>query len=252
MAFTSGNDINILQDSDTSFVGAGQGDDTYIVSPVTMADGQEITLTDTAGTNTLQLIDGLTIASSLVASHALQLTLSNGAVINVLGADSFIFNVGGNAITGEAGLDKDFSAFVSQTLGTSVPTDDSLNSGVGLPVTIGEETPVEPAATSADIGTLESAGTLDASGGGFVFTDDANVLNRVEISNFTSDDVIQISNASEGDYAFEQDGSDMNIIYNNDGVINHITLTGVVDPSDLLYNEELFEAAIGFDAVTYA
>ena len=248
MAFTSGNDLNILQASDGSFVGAGQGDDTYILSPVTMTAGQEITLTDTAGTNTLQLIDGLTIASSSVASDALQLTLSNGAVITVLDADLFNFNVGGNALIGEAGVDQDFSAFVSQTLGTSVPTDGSFNNGGQ--VTIGQEPP-EPTTVSADIGELDSVATLDAAGGGFIFTDDADVLNRVEISNFTSDDVIQISNAAASDYTFEHDGSDMNIIYNNDAVVNHITLIGVVDPGDLLTSEADFEAAIGFDAVIY-
>ena len=252
MAFTNGDDINILQASDTSIVGAGQGDDIYIISALTMTAGQEITLTDSFGTNTLQLIDGLTIASSKVASNALQLTLSNGAVVNINDADSFTFNIAGNVIMGEAGVDKNFSTFVSQNLDTSVPTDDSINSGGQI--TIAQETPVELTTTSADIGTLESAATLDASGGGFIFTDDASVLNRVEISNFTSDDVIQISNASEGDYSFEHDGSDMNIIYNNldDSVVNHITLTGVVDPSDILLSEADFEASIGFDAVTYA
>ena len=250
MAFTSGNDINVLQASDASFVGAGQGDDTYIVSPVTMTAGQEITLTDTAGSNTLQLIEGLTIASSSVASDALRLTLSNGAVITVLDADLFTFNVGGNDIIGEAGVDQDFSTFVSQTLGTSVPADAGVNTGGGVTISNDEEPP-EPTTVSADIGELDNAATLDASGEGFIFTDDADVLNRVEISNFTSDDVVQISNAAAGDYTFEHDGSDMNIIYNNDAVVNHITLIGVVDPGDILTSEADFEAAIGFDAVTY-
>lgn len=119
--FTENNDINILQESDSAVISAGMGDDTYIVSPVTLTAGQEVTLSDTQGSNTLQLINGLTISSSLVVSNALQLTLSNGAKININGADTFTFNVGGNAITGEAGLDKDFSTFAQENLGVTVP-----------------------------------------------------------------------------------------------------------------------------------
>jgi len=124
MAFTSGNDFNILQESDSVIVGAAAGHDTYIVSPVTLTPGQEITISDTKGTNTLQLIDGLTIAGSVVVSNALQLILSNGAIINVNGADTFIFNVGGNSVTGEEGENKDFETFAGDLGITSIPAVD--------------------------------------------------------------------------------------------------------------------------------
>ena len=103
MAFTSANDINILQASDAAVVGAGLGDDTYVLSPSTLSANQVIQISDTQGANKLQLIGGLTIASSSVASNAVLLTLSNGAKVTVLGADTFSYEVGGNPLTGTAG-----------------------------------------------------------------------------------------------------------------------------------------------------
>ncbi len=165
MAFTTGNDINILQASDTGIVGAGLGDDIYIVSPVTMTAGQEITLTDTEGINTLQLIGGLTIASSIVVSNALQLTLSNGAIINVNGADTFGFNVGGNAVTGDVGVDKTFTEFVTEDLGTTVPAEgDPASTGgevvigeVGASFSIDDVTVAEDGATATFTVSLSEA-----------------------------------------------------------------------------------------------
>ena len=56
MAFTTGNDINILQGSDSAIVRAGGGDDTYIVTPTLMTAGQEVTISDVLGINNFQLI----------------------------------------------------------------------------------------------------------------------------------------------------------------------------------------------------
>ena len=69
MAFTANNDINILQASDAAVVGAGLGDDTYVLSPSTLSPNQVIRISDAQGANKLQLIGGLTIASSKVKSR---------------------------------------------------------------------------------------------------------------------------------------------------------------------------------------
>lgn len=123
MAFTSANDINILQSSDAAVVGAGAGNDTYVLSPSTLSANQEVTISDTQGTNKLQLIGGLTIASSTVASNAVLLTLSNGAKVTVLGADTFSYEVGGNPLTATAGTVQTYAQFATTTLGAaSVPT----------------------------------------------------------------------------------------------------------------------------------
>lgn len=122
MAFTSANDINILQASDAAVVGAGLGDDTYVLSPSTLSANQVIQISDTQGANKLQLIGGLTIASSSVASNAVLLTLSNGAKVTVLGADTFSYEVGGNPLTGVAGTVQTYAQFATTTLGAaSVP-----------------------------------------------------------------------------------------------------------------------------------
>ncbi|MGM0654274.1 MAG: hypothetical protein ACQETR_02985 [Thermodesulfobacteriota bacterium] len=108
--------------------------------------------------------------------------------------------------------------------------------------------PSEVTSVDIDTGTLETPASFDADDGAYNFIDDASVLNNVEISNFTSDDSIAISNATVEDYAFSNDGSDVNISYNNSGTINMITLIGVVTSDDLIYDQDTFEAAVGFDA----
>ena len=104
--------------------------------------------------------------------------------------------------------------------------------------------------TSVDIdtGTLESPVSFDADSGAYKFMDDASILNNVEISNFTSDDSIAISNANVEDYFFSNEGADVNISYNNSGTVNMITLIGIVSSDDLVYDQASFEAAVGFDA----
>ncbi|MBL8402809.1 SwmB domain-containing protein [Accumulibacter sp.] len=122
MPFTSGNDVNILQATDVSIVGAGVGNDKYILAANQLGAGQTITLSDTQGTNTLQLIGGLTITSSVVASNVAQLTLSNGAVVNINSANNFSYEIGGDPLTGVAGVVQNYSTFATTTLGVpSVP-----------------------------------------------------------------------------------------------------------------------------------
>ncbi len=74
----------------------GQGDDTYLISALIPADAV-IAITDTEGANKIQLADGLTIASSLFYANAVQLTLSNGAKIQITGASNFVYDLGANA-----------------------------------------------------------------------------------------------------------------------------------------------------------
>jgi hypothetical protein len=138
MAFTTGNDTNILQSTDSSTMGAGEGNDTYIISGNFIDANQEIRIDDVQGTNTIQLVGGLSIVSSSVTSTAAQLTLSNGAVITLVGADTFSYVVGGDSLTGTGGTTEDYSTFVTNTLGlASVPTDSTPVAGGS--VEIGDE-----------------------------------------------------------------------------------------------------------------
>lgn len=122
MANTSGNDVNFLQATDLGTVGAGAGNDRYILDAALLSPNQKITISDTQGANVLQLAGGLTITSAQVAANAIQFTLSNGALITVLGASTFTFITGGNN-AGTGGLTQTFADFVKVSLGLSaVPT----------------------------------------------------------------------------------------------------------------------------------
>ncbi len=171
MAFTTGNDINILQATDSAIVGAGAGNDKYILSPSGLTAGQSISISDTLGANTLQLIGGLTITSSKVGANVIQLTLSNGGIVNILGANNFSFELGGNPLTGTAGTIKSFTEFATTSLGlTAVPTgstvaDGTANVGVnsdGTTTAGGSTTPVNSTAlTSSMTETLNGTSASD-------------------------------------------------------------------------------------------
>lgn len=124
---------------------------------------------------------------------------------------------------------------------------------------IGEDDdPDDPVTQTLDIGSYDGNDinweTLDAGQGSFLFTDDASVETFVVITNFSSDDQIQISNLPDGaSYVFTPNGNDVDITYNyNDETpMNHIKLIGVGSTADIYDDEAGFEAAIGFNAVTY-
>lgn len=129
MAFTPNNDLNLLQASDSQDVGAGAGNDTYIIAADTMSAGQVINVTDTQGANNIKLVGGLTIQSSTVAATSAQLTLSNGAVVNIFGADTFNYILGGSAFD-TTGTSQNYNTFVTQSLGVaSAPTGNATASG---------------------------------------------------------------------------------------------------------------------------
>ena len=94
VSFTTGNDFIVPTEDGQTYLGGG-GNDTYMLSAATIAADATIVISDTEGTNKIQLVGGLEITSSLVTNNALQLTLSNGAVVQITGASSFGYDVGG-------------------------------------------------------------------------------------------------------------------------------------------------------------
>jgi hypothetical protein len=76
-------DFIVVTNPDGSYR-AGAGSDTYLISALTPANAT-INIVDTEGANRIQLADGLTIASSLFFANAVQLTLSNGAKVQIQG-----------------------------------------------------------------------------------------------------------------------------------------------------------------------
>lgn len=51
---------------------------------------------------------------------------------------------------------------------------------------------------------------------------------------------------------FLNDGIDVDVIYNNEGILNKINLLGVVSERDLLYDKVFFDAEVGCDAFSFA
>ncbi|MBV5310679.1 SwmB domain-containing protein [Chromatium okenii] len=129
MAFTSGNDFNILQNTDLDNVDAGAGDDVYIVTAATLEDGKSIQIVDHQGNNTLQLVGGLEIESSIVAANTLALTLTNGSVITLTNASSFGFEPGGNITAGIDNEDVDYTTFATTTLGVEALPEEGITEG---------------------------------------------------------------------------------------------------------------------------
>lgn len=97
-------------------------DQTYSINPALIGTGEKITIVDQGGTNSIELVGGLEIASTKVVSSQVQITLTNGAVIDIRGADTFTFKTGQNLASGDTtGTDRDFSNFAQDVLGVTVP-----------------------------------------------------------------------------------------------------------------------------------
>ena len=124
---SSGADIIVPSNNGTTYRGLG-GNDTYIISNAIAANAK-VTIVDTAGTNAIQLVDGLSIASSKFAGDSVQLTLSNGAVVTINGADKFNFEVGGNTTAGVAGTSNTYAELASAMGVASLPTGSTISDG---------------------------------------------------------------------------------------------------------------------------
>jgi Ca2+-binding RTX toxin-like protein len=166
VSFTPGNDFIIPTEDGQTYLG-GAGDDTYILSPTTIVAGATIVIQDTEGANKIQLVGGLEITSSQVTSNAVELTLSNGAKVQVLGAANFGYDVGGNAVAGIEGDEQTFTEFVEDTLGTTVPAegeDPSTGGAVEIPDGGGTGDEGAPVVANANFALAEDAAEGDAVG----------------------------------------------------------------------------------------
>jgi hypothetical protein len=250
VSFTSGNDFIIPSENGQTYLG-GAGDDMYILSGSTVGSNATIVIQDTEGANQIQLVGGLSITASLVTDNALELTLSNNAKIQILGADNFGYDVGGNTLGGVVGTQQDFDTFVTDTLGTTVPAQgDPPSSGGQVIIPVGGPGNDDPIDVDIDTAAFPTETDFDASGDAFNFIDDAAVSNYAVIDNFSADDTISFVNADMSDYAFSNEGEDVTLSYNyNDaGTMNVIELIGVVSSNDLVYDLASFTNALGFDA----
>lgn len=127
----------VLQPSMSTMVGAGVGNDTYLLSRSMLPSGTNLTISDAIGSNSIQLASGLKITSSQVASNALKLTLDTGATVTILGANKFTYDLGGNTSAGIDQVDVSYATLVQGTLGVTLPTSGVVTGGA---VTIGGST----------------------------------------------------------------------------------------------------------------
>ena len=137
----------------------GKGDDVYIINSFTLSGAITASITDSEGGNIIQMVDGLTIASSLFLANALQLTLSSGAVLQILGAASFTFQIGANLIAGDASTSLTYAQFAT-ALGVSLPTGSSSAAGTAnflVPVLFTPGTAITPVVSGSAV---TVAGTL--------------------------------------------------------------------------------------------
>ena len=106
--YSPGNDI-IIPTNNKTYRGL-QGDDIYVISKA-IPSGSSLSIVDTSGKNIIQLADGLEILSTKFSSSAFQITLSNGAIINISAADKNSYEIGGNITSGIQGEQKNYLEF---------------------------------------------------------------------------------------------------------------------------------------------
>lgn len=118
VAGTPGDDI-LIPTGGNNHMG-GSGNDTYILSPKALAASITATIVDTEGSNIIQIVDGTVVSASSFLNDAVQLSLSTGAVVQILGASRFSFQVGANATSGDASASLSFNQF-GTLLGATIP-----------------------------------------------------------------------------------------------------------------------------------
>ena len=101
--FNAGENIIILDGQAKNYRGL-EGDDTYFVSQLLPKSGK-VSITDTEGTNTIQIPYNTYVDKTLFTKNAARLTLEDGREITINSADKFSYNVGGNVTDGTAGVD---------------------------------------------------------------------------------------------------------------------------------------------------
>jgi len=109
------------------------GDDTYIISNLIPKNSGTIQITDTEGSNKIQIPDNTYIESTLFTKNASLITLKDGKEIKINKADTFTYNLGANIISGDTSEDLTFSEFAS-----AFGVDNVLDLSGSLPGTISD------------------------------------------------------------------------------------------------------------------
>jgi len=210
------------------------------------AAGDIFHFTDNSGQKTNAIITGMTSGDTVDVTGAssdysftsvgsdIQITYNNttAGVLNVI----VLKGIAGNSfISDEASAEAaaGFNFFNAATQPSGSGSSGTAGAGGNLDA-------------DSDANTLTQA-TVTAAGANS-FTEDANVANSVKINGFGSDDTITVSNASTSAYSFTSLGTDLQISYTTSaGVVNDITLAGVIAAGTFIGSEADAEAALGRD-----
>ncbi len=107
--FNAGDNIIILDGQAKNYRGLS-GDDTYFVSQL-IPKNTKLSITDTDGSNIIQVPANTYVDKSLFTKNAARLTLEDGREITINSADKFSYNIGGNVVDGTKGTDLTFTEF---------------------------------------------------------------------------------------------------------------------------------------------
>lgn len=122
MSFTPGtNNDAVFVGTSKSIIGAGLGNDWYYLSAAALEAGKTVQVSDAQGVNTIQIPAGFSIVGSRVGADLLELTLNNGAKIQVFGASSFTYVLGGAPLSSADATSYTFANFVQTALGSTLP-----------------------------------------------------------------------------------------------------------------------------------
>jgi subtilisin family serine protease len=133
----------LVQTSDKPYIG-NELNQIYSLNPFLIGSEDSITIIDKYGNNTIELVGGLTIAFCVVASNELVIQLSNGASVNIRGADKFTFDIGGNKVGSIRGIKQNFVTFITKTLGLeNLPIKGELKISTEVVIPFGEDTKME-------------------------------------------------------------------------------------------------------------
>ncbi|SOB86827.1 Cadherin domain-containing protein [Sphingomonas guangdongensis] len=200
-----------------TFFESGSAANISVINNFTAGD---IIQTDTATTNYSFSSDGTTLNISYNNAGVVSQISLAGAV----SATAFVFN----------------EASAEQAIGFD------FFRGAALPA----------AAASLDVGTANTAVTLNAATNAFTYNETAGTASNVVINNFSSDDRIVVTGATGASqatsYSFTSSDNDLIISFNNAGVVSNIVINDVVSPNAFVFNEASAEAAVGFDFFRYA
>jgi len=254
----SGNQFTVTNSDGYSEYRGLSGNDTYNVNPG-LTD--ELVVRDGDGSDTVVLGEAA-IAATRFFTGGVEFTYETGGKLTVLGdmdAFTFVFGGGTDPFDPVAGGTSNTFQQTVEAFGLDyaelgpAPT----QGGSGVIKNDGSVTGIIQDFTNIDIDTgnvaTSDSVSFDADSGAFKFMDDALINTNVTISNFSSDDVISISNAEIGDYSFSTNGQDvvisLNLSENDDNlIVNSITLLGVINDNEaMIYDQSSFINATGFD-----